>query len=290
MFAGNSRSARDKARRLSFLSLVDAKESIFIESYEYYVEQFNEAVRQLKSVAPTIDSVNDLKDEIEELKFITAFRDLIRINNILVSFADYDSGDTYLDDQEYNDYKSKYLDLYEKYKSSTAVNKDSIIDDVDFEIELVHRDLINVTYILNLLQSLKSDLTIDGQANKRKHILDVLAGDRNLRSKRELIEQFIDENLRALDDSDDLPEAFEEYWNTEKEKSFLALCEEEDVNPEIMNKIIGDYLYSNQSIQRDEVIQSLNISPKLLERKPIASRIIDRIYAFVETFVYGMES
>ena len=275
---------------IALFSNKDAKESIFIESYEYYVEQFNEAVRELKSVAPTIDSVNDLKDEIEELKFITAFRDLIRINNILVSFADYDSGDTYLDDQEYNDYKSKYLDLYEKYKGSTAVNKDSIVDDVDFEIELVHRDLINVTYILNLLQSLKSDLTIDGQANKRKHILDVLSGDRNLRNKRELIEQFIDENLRALDDSDDLPEAFEEYWNTEKEKSFLALCEEEDVNPEIMNKIIGDYLYSNQSIQRDEVIQSLNISPKLLERKPIASRIIDRIYAFVETFVYGMES
>ena len=273
---------------IALFSNKDAKESIFIESYEYHVEQFNEAVKQLKSVAPTIDSVNDLKDEIEELKFITAFRDLIRINNILVSFADYDSGDTYLDDQEYNDYKSKYLDLYEKYKSSTAVNKDSIIDDVDFEIELVHRDLINVTYILNLLQSLKSDLTIDGQANKRKHILDVLAGDRNLRSKRELIEQFIDENLAHVKDSDEVSEAFDEFWNTEKEKSFLALCDEEDVDQEKMHKIIGDYLYSNQTIQRDDVIQSLNLSPKLLDRKPLATRVINRIYEFVETFVYGM--
>ena len=113
---------------------------------------------------------------------------------------------------------------------------------------------------------------------KRTHILNVLAGDRNLRSKRELIEQFIDDNLKHLGDSDDVPEAFDKFWNTEKEKSFLAMCKEEDIDPDSMNKIIGDYLYSNQAIQRDDVIQSMNETPKLLDRKPIAERVIDRIY------------
>ena len=55
-----------------------------------------------------------------------------------------------------------------------------------------------------------------------------------------------------------------------------------------MNKIIGDYLYSNQTIQRDDVIQSLNEKPKFLERKPVAQRVIDRIYTFVDTFVHGL--
>ena len=68
----------------------------------------------------------------------------------------------------------------------------------------------------------------------------------------------------------------------------MALCDEEDVDQEKMHKIIGDYLYSNQTIQRDDVIQSLNLSPKLLDRKPLAARVINRIYEFVETFVYGM--
>ena len=232
--------------------------------------------------------MNDLINEEQDLQFITAFRDLIRINNVLVTFVDFTFNDLYIDGQEYQDYKSKYLDLYEKYKVNSTLNKDSIIDDVNFEIELIHRDEINVTYILNLLQALKSDLTVDGRAEKRTYILNVLAGDRNLRSKRELIEQFIDEHLRDIKDSDDIPEAFDEFWNTEKEKSFLELCKEEDIDPDKMNKIIGDYLYSNQTIQRDDVIQSLNEKPKLLERKPVAQRVIDRIYTFVDTFIHGL--
>ena len=62
------------------------------------------------------------------------------------------------------------MDLYNKYKGTTSA-KDSIIDDVDFEIELIHRDDINVTYILNLLKALKSDLTIDGQTRNGNKLL-----------------------------------------------------------------------------------------------------------------------
>ena len=72
------------------------------------------------------------------------------------------------------------------------------------------------------------------------------------------------------------------------ESTYLELCKEEDIDPDKMNKIIGDYLYSNQTIQRDDVIQSLNEKPKLLERKPVAQRVIDRIYTFVDTFVHGL--
>ena len=257
---------------IALFSNKEAIEEILIKPYEEYVKQFNEAIKTLKGIAPTVDSVNDLINEEQDLEFIRAFRDLIRINNVLVTFVDFSFDDLYVDAQEYQDYKSKYLDLYESYKVSSTVNKDSIIDDVNFEIELIHRDEINVTYILNLLQALKSDLTVDGQAEKRTHILNVLSGDRNLRSKRELIEKFIDDNLKHLGDSDDVPEAFDEFWNTEKEKSFIAMCKEEDVDPDSMNKIIGDYLYSNQTIQTDDVIQSLNTAPKLLERKPIAEK------------------
>ena len=113
------------------------------------------------------------------------------------------------------------------------------------------------------MQALKTDLTIDGQASKRQHILEILSGDRNLRSKRELIQQFIDEHLAHLKDSDDIPEAFDEFWNDEKEKSFLALCKDEDADPKKLSKVIGDYLYSNQSIQGDDVIESLATPPKI---------------------------
>ena len=275
---------------IALFSNKDAKEIILVQPYEQYVAQFNDAVNHLKEIAPTVQSVNELLNEEQDLAFITAFRDLIRLNNVLVTFVDFSFDDVAIDNQEYEDYKSIYLDLYQKYKSDTSSEKDSILDDVDFELELVHRDEINVTYILNLLQALKSDLTIDGQASKRQHILEILSGDRNLRSKRELIQQFIDEHLAHLKDSDDIPEAFDEFWNDEKEKSFLALCKDEDADPEKLSKVIGDYLYSNQSIQGDDVIESLATPPKILERKSVSKRVINKIYEFVDTFVYGMNS
>ena len=275
---------------IALFSNKDAKEIILVQPYEQYVAQFNDAVNHLKEIAPTVQSVNELLNEEQDLAFITAFRDLIRLNNVLVTFVDFTFDDVAIDSQEYEDYKSKYLDLYQKYKSDTSSEKDSILDDVDFELELVHRDEINVTYILNLLQALKSDLTIDGQASKRQHILEILSGDRNLRSKRELIQQFIDEHLAHLKDSDDIPEAFDEFWNDEKEKSFLALCKDEDADPEKLSKVIGDYLYSNQSIQGDDVIESLATPPKILERKSVSKRVINKIYEFVDIFVHGMNS
>ena len=273
---------------ITLFSNKDAKEIILVQPYEEFIKQFNEQVKTLKALTPTIQSVDDLINEEQDFEFIKAFRDLMRTKNILVTFADFSDNDLYLMEQEFEDYKSKYLDLYDKYKVVSNTTKDSIVDDVNFEIELIHRDDITVTYILNLLQALKSDLTIDGQADKRKHILSVLAGDKELRSKRELIEQFIDEHLKDLKDSDNIPNAFDEYWNTEKERSFISLCEEEDIDPEKMNKILSDHLYSNQTINRDDIIETLKTPPKLLDRKPIASRVIDKIYSYIDTFIRGM--
>ena len=228
-----------------------------MKPYEAYLAEFNEALKALKEITPTIDSVNSLQSEEEDLQFITAFRDLIRIRNILVTFADFKFEDTDIQHQEYEDFKSKYLDVYEKYKNEVAT-KTSIIDDVDFELDLIRRDEINVTYILNLLEALKiSDLTIDGQASKRKQIMDILSGDRKMRSKRELIEQFIDDHLAGLKENDDINEAFEEYWNEEKEKHFIELCNDEEIDPEELHKIVGNHIYSKQKIQRDDVINAL---------------------------------
>ena len=274
---------------ISLFSNKDAIEEVLMKPYEAYLAEFNEALKALKEITPTIDSVNSLQSEEEDLQFITAFRDLIRIRNILVTFADFKFGDTDIQHQEYEDFKSKYLDVYEKYKSEVAT-KTSIIDDVDFELDLIRRDEINVTYILNLLEALKGDLTIDGQASKRKQIMDILSGDRKLRSKRELIEQFIDDHLAGLKENDDINEAFEEYWNEEKEKHFIELCNDEEIDPEELHKIVGNHIYSKQKIQRDDVINALKEKPKLLDRKPIATRIIDKVYSYIEIFMSGMEA
>jgi len=62
----------------------------------------------------------------------------------------------------------------------------SIVDDVGFELELIHRDEINVTCIFKLLAALK-DTTEAEQEAKRKEIIDLLSDEVNLKSKQELM-------------------------------------------------------------------------------------------------------
>src|SRR5690606_3574594 len=104
-----------------------------------------------------------------------------------------------MDEQTFENYKSKYLDLYEHVKSDNQKEKVSILNDIDFELELIRRDEINVSYILSLLAKLK-DAAPEERERQRKNISDILSSDTELRSKKELIERFISENLPFVSD------------------------------------------------------------------------------------------
>jgi type I restriction enzyme R subunit len=211
---------------ITLFSNKDAKDIILIEPYEDYVKKFDNAFEQLLAIAPTIKSVDSLASEDEELAFIKAFRELMRLKNVLNSFADFQFSDLTMDEQNFEDYKSKYLDLHDKAKSHHDKEKVSILEDVDFELELIHRDEINVAYILRLLAGLKSSGG-EEQEKKKKAIVDLLSGEAKLRSKKELIENFINSNLINIETSDDIQSEFESYWDEEKQKAFDEMCRAE---------------------------------------------------------------
>jgi type I restriction enzyme R subunit len=273
---------------ISLFSNKEAIEEILMKPYEDYIEEFDRALQKLNSIAPTVDVVNELESEEEEMEFVTSFRQLLRIKNVLASFADFTFDDLGLDEQTFEDYKSKYLDLYDKVKGESRKEKVSILDDVDFELELIHRDEINVSYILRLLAKLKESKGEEDYNKQRKEISKILGGTAILRSKKELIDKFIDENLIHISDTDDIEEAFESFWNYERAKAFNQLCEEENVQVERLQSVLDNYLFSEQPIARDDIIETLNEKPKLLQRKPIATRIIEKIMQFVEVFVEGV--
>lgn len=116
--------------------------------YTDFVRLFNEALDRMQAIAPDVESVDDLRDEEQEqeLEFVKAFRELMRLKNVLSTFADFDFDDVELDEQGFEDYKSKYLDLYDKVKTDTSKEKVSILEEVDFELELIQREEVNVRY------------------------------------------------------------------------------------------------------------------------------------------------
>ncbi|MFV8344176.1 type I restriction endonuclease subunit R [Flavobacterium sp. XS2P39] len=281
----NLKKATDDA--ITLFSNKDAIEVVTMPDYEAIAEKFDEALKLLREITPTYQSVNDLESEEDEAQFVQAFRKLMRAMNVLQSYTDFDWEDLPIDEEEFNKYKSKYLDLYQKVKGDTEKQKTSILDDIDFELELIHRDQINVAYILKLLAQLKGVKTSDA-AVQRKAIIDLLGGDIQLRSKRELIQKFIDENMPNIKDGDNIEDEFEKYWQDQKVLALGKLCEEEHLDKAQFKSLIDAYIYSGREPIKDEVFQCLDNRPSILQARVIGDRIIAKMKEFVEVFVKGM--
>lgn len=287
----NLKSRTDEA--ITLFSNKEAIEVIIMQPYEDYTAKFDEAFENLLEITPSTDSVNDLLTEDDELNFIKAFRDLMRIKNILTTFSDFNWEDLQMSEQLFEDFKSKYLDLYDKVKSSHQKEKVSILEDVDFELELIHRDEINVAYIIQLLIKLKTGAKSQTAAQQaaEKEILNLLNTETTLRSKRELIEKFILEHLPQISNSDEITAAFEKFWNIEQLNEFSKIVKEENLSSERTEKLIEDYLFAEREPLRDEVLELIEgEKPSLLQRKKVGDRILKRIVDFVETFINGMAS
>ena len=281
----NLKDATDEA--IALFSNKNARETVLLEPYEDYVQQFNEATQVLLEIAPTVSSVDALPDENAELAFVTKFRELLRIKNILTTFSDFKDEDLTLPAQEFDDYKSKYLDIHDKVKSHTEQEKDSILEDIDFELSLVHRDEINVAYILNLLVSLNK-LEPEEAKKRQKEIIDLVAGEIQLRSKRELIEEFIEKHLINLQPNDNVISSFENYWADNKKSAFEKLCSEENVNAPELERMIQYYEFTGRFPKTQDVVGILKDKPRILEKKSIVERVSDRIQQFIDTFIDGM--
>ncbi len=281
----NLKKATDDA--ITLFSNKDAIEVVVMPEYEDIAKKFDEAFEGLKEIAPTYQSVNDLESEEEEAAFVQAFRRLMRNLNVLQSHTDFDWEDLPLSAQEFEDYKGKYLDIYEKVKNEAQKEKSSILDDIDFELELIHRDRINVAYIIKLLAKMKGEKPSD-MAAKKKAIIDLLGGDIKLRSKRELIEKFIEENLPFILDEDAIEEEFEHYWQDEKVLALEKICEEEHLDKAQFKALIDAYIYSGQEPIRDAVFKCLDSRPSILKARDIGERILDKMKEYVEVFVNGM--
>jgi len=281
----NLKARTDEA--ITLFSNKDAIEDIILPPYEKVAEKFAAALNDLLTIVPTWQHVDTLVTEEDELAFVQAFRALLRIKNVLASYTDFSWDDLGIDEQTFENYKSKYLDLYDKVRRENATEKTSILEDVDFELELIHRDIINVAYIIKLLAKLQAAKSSEAEKQK-KAIMDLLGGEQKLRSKRELIEKFISENLPHIDDADNIQDEFEKYWQDQKVLALKKICDDENLDAAQFSSLMEAYIFSGQEPIRDEVLKCLDNRPSVLSAREIGNRIILRMKEFVEVFVVGM--
>lgn len=282
----NLKDNTDKA--IALFSNKDAVETILVEPYDRHVELFNQEVLRLKLIAATPDEVNQLICEEDVIRFVRSFRQLIRLQNVLKTFTEFSFADLDLDEQTFEDFKSKYLDIYDRSKAQKEAGAASIIDEVDFELELIRRDEINVAYILKLLVRMKQSDSVEEtekeKEDRRKELLDLLTREVQLRSKRDLIERFINEQMVDGVDYDALHDRFVVFWNEERAKEVELFCQAEHINHEAFETMIEGYHFSGKTPLREEVFALLDYQPKVLERKIVFERITKKMFEIIDRF------
>jgi type I restriction enzyme, R subunit len=273
---------------VALFSDANANEEVFIEPYEHYIDKFNDGVQDLRAIAAIPKDVNKLIDEDNQVEFVKAFRTLIRLLNVSKSFTEFDFADLNMDEQTFEDYKSKYLDIYDRTRSRNEEKEESIIEEVDFELELIQRDEINVSYILKLLAELQQDtknkITEEDYQKKKESILDLVGQEVQLRSKRDLIAKFIEERMPTLESEDLIETVFQNFWNQERTEAVQQLCLQENLKLEAVNQMISNYKFSGKEPLRETVLNACNEKPKLLERKKIFDRVVSHLLEIINKF------
>ena len=216
----------------------EANGIVLLKSYEDYyygcvddngktLKGYEERIEELLSRFPLGEPIIGDKNKKD---FIVLFGNILRLRNILSAFDKFE-GNEILSPIDFQDYTGNYHDIYQEIKTKEE-DKDSIIDDVVFEMELVKQVEVNIDYILMLVAKYHDENCKD------KEILvaidKAIRSSLQLRSKKELIEDFIE----TINTSSDVNGDWQKFVQEQKEADIQELIQEEKLKPEETKKLM----------------------------------------------------
>ena len=231
-------------------------EGIVQKSFEYYLDRLQTALGMLWQVAETPQDAANLQSETEQKKFILAFREVIRLITTLKTFEEFEFDEALIgiSEEDFDNFKSQYLDIHKNLSRRDTAEKASILDEVDFQIELLETDVINVDYILTLLKNV--DMTNPQQKEKDiTEIFDKIKKSANptLRKKSDLIIAFIQSLIDGLKMPEDLEDRFRSFEEKAKQEEITKFANEHDLTYKELNAVFEEYefdgILNNDSIK-----------------------------------------
>ncbi len=282
---GNIVSFRDLERAtndaIALFGNKEAKGIVVLKPYADYFATYQVKVRELLERFPL--NGMPIVSEAEQKAFIALFGAILRLRNILASFDDFGASDL-LSDGQVQDYISHYLDLHAEFRKANEADKESINDDVVFEIELVKQVEITVDYILLLVQRYR-ETHGDGE-NKEvlaeiKRAIDSSPG---LRNKKDLIEAFVE----RVSTSDAIDEQWRAFVETRRAAELNVIIDEEGLRPDETRAFI-ERAFRDGALQRSGTAVTKFLPPVSRfgsdgghgEKK---RRVLDRLAAFFSRF------
>lgn len=259
----------------------DAQGIVLLKPYKDYYQEYEGKVRgELLASYPIGGPITG---EGRQKAFIALFGSILRLQNILSSFDEF-TGQEILTERQSQDYRSMYLDLYAEYRKNGQAEKETINDDVVFEIELVKQVEINVDYILMLVEKYRQEHGNGEDKEIRAEISRAVDASPTLRDKKDLIENFVD-TVSLINPVD---EEWARFIAAKREQELQTIIREESLKPEPTQQFITE-AFRNGSLQTSGTaittilppVSRFTIQNGLGEKK---QRVIDKLSAFFKRF------
>lgn len=281
-------------------------EEIVRPPFEEVKKEYQQLATDFLQKYPTPNSIDLLQSEKDKKDFVLAFRDIIRKHAEIQIYEDYceDADDLGMPEQQFMDFRSKYLDIHDTFvlvdpappvkpNENEETPGDERLEDVDFCLELLHSDIINVAYILELIANL--DPYSDDYTERRKNIIDTMIKDAEMRNKAKLIDGFIQKNVdedkenfmaerKKADGTSELEERLNNYISTERGKAVNSLAQDEGISSDVLDHYLKEYDYLQK--EQPEIIQNA-LKEKhlgLIKTRKALTRIMDRLRNIIRTF------
>ena len=292
-------------------------EDIVRKPFNEVKRDYQELTKDFLEHYPEPHFVDYLQSENDKKQFILAFRDIIKKHAEIQIYNEFEkeANDLGMTEQLFMDFRSKYLDIYDTFAAKPteqpsgykvqddesgmvaepdpSENDTTGLGDIDFCLELLHSDIINVAYILELIADLNP--YSEDYTEKRQHIIDTMIKDAELRSKAKLIDGFIQKNVdddrdnfmarkQKADGTSDLEERLNNYIVTERNNAVNTLAKDEDLDASVLNHYLSEYNYLQK--EQPEIIQEA-LKEKhlgLIKKRKALTRILNKLRSIIRTF------
>ncbi|MCR5786399.1 MAG: type I restriction endonuclease subunit R [Acholeplasmatales bacterium] len=249
----NIKKAQDDALRL--YSGDGNPNDYLLENYEFYCAEYRKCVEDLRVVALTPEAAGYIQSENDKRAYIFAFRKLASVLSTLKTFSKFDWKDLeiFLDEEEFMEYKSWYLTFYDEMKNGGG-GKVSVLADVDFEIELIRTDKINVVYILNLLKDINRK-----DKNEMEKSIDLIlreierSDNEKMRYKKDIMKNFIQVKFFELDPEEDIIAAYEEYEKQCMRADIEEFSKEKDIDVNLLTEIVTKFFVDPKQVTKENI-------------------------------------
>ena len=266
---------------LCLFSQTETTDVVLMESYEYYLDKWHTELKKLRVLTPTPNDVDSLKSEDDKKEFILTFRELSNILVKLETFVnfEFEKKELGISNQEYQDFKSKYFTIYEMVKKEQD-DKVSVLLDIDFGIEIMHSDKINVGYIMNLIR----DIDFSSEEKRDRDIKNIISSlDRadnvELRLKVDLLKEFLQRVVPTLNEDSDVDFEYSKFEAHKRVQEINYFAEKIGLSYDFISESVSEYEYCG-IINREEISKEVKdkLKLKFLEGKRKVETIKNFVY------------